>query len=289
MSAKSLFVSAALTFATLAAGYGAFVLLGGGWPPDLGWLGVILVSAPFVGMIGRLMLLKDVARTSDHLPVLWATTAIGVGLAVLDLVLDLRAEVGPSLALPVVLLSAGGFVAYDLWYSRLPRTKSDDLAVGRPLPEFELYTPEGDAVPPEQLRHSTLLVFYRGNWCPLCMAQVKEIAAQYRELERRGVAVVMVSPQPPDHSARLAERFDAPMRFLVDREGAAARRLGIHTSEGVPAGMEALGYSQQTVLPTVVLTDAQGEVIYLDETDNYRVRPEPATFLAALDANGGAR
>jgi hypothetical protein len=48
--------------------------------------------------------------------------------------------------------------------------------------------------------------------------------------------------------------------------------------------MEPLGYEADSVLPTVLITDPYGTIIFADLTDNYRVRPEPSTFLAALDA-----
>jgi hypothetical protein len=39
-------------------------------------------------------------------------------------------------------------------------------------------------------------------------------------------------------------------------------------------------------MPTVVVTDAGGRILFADQTDNYRVRPEPSTFLAVLDRSG---
>jgi hypothetical protein len=35
-----------------------------------------------------------------------------------------------------------------------------------------------------------------------------------------------------------------------------------------------------------VITDPSRKIIFVDLTDNYRVRPELSTFLAALDAQG---
>ncbi len=49
-------------------------------------------------------------------------------------------------------------------------------------------------------------------------------------------------------------------------------------------GMQALGYDSETVLPTVVITEAGGRILWADETDNYRVRPEPDLFLTVLRA-----
>ncbi len=74
------------------------------------------------------------------------------------------------------------------------------------------------------------------------------------------------------------------MDFLVDPDARAARSLGILHEGGLPATLDVLGYDQDTVLPTAVLADAAGTIMFSDQTDNYRVRPEPETFLAALDA-----
>jgi hypothetical protein len=41
------------------------------------------------------------------------------------------------------------------------------------------------------------------------------------------------------------------------------------------------------VFPTAIVTDAEGRILLADQTDNYRVRPEPFTFLAALDRAHG--
>ena len=75
-----------------------------------------------------------------------------------------------------------------------------------------------------------------------------------------------------------------PMQFCVAAENEIARQLGIEHVGGVAFMMAPLGYGQDTVLPTVLMVDPEGILVYADLSDNYRVRPEPSTFLAALDA-----
>ena len=60
-------------------------------------------------------------------------------------------------------------------------------------------------------------------------------------------------------------------------------QLGIDHSYGTPMGMQMLGYDSETILPTVVIADGEGKIILADQTDNYRIRPEPETFLRAFD------
>jgi hypothetical protein len=50
--------------------------------------------------------------------------------------------------------------------------------------------------------------------------------------------------------------------------------------------MQVLGYDSETVLPTVIITAAGGKILWSHQTDNYRVRPEPALYLKVLREEG---
>lgn len=241
---------------------------------SVGWLGALLAGSSFPLVMAYLMLAR-VARTSRYLPLPLAISVLGVVLGIYAAV-----DSAELAALGWALAGAGIFFLYIFWYSSLGRRQSKLLQLGEPLPDFVLETLDGETVSSARFRRqATLLLFFRGNWCPLCMAQVSEISERYQQLQKLGVQIVLVSPQSQRHSAALASRFSAPMAFYRDVDGAAARLLGIFHQRGLPAGMEPLGYSADTVMPTLVLTDATGKVMFLDQTDNYRLRPEPEVFM----------
>ena len=239
------------------------------------WLAAAVAVVPGGLFFGRIML-GHTARTTNHTPLLWGPAALGV---VLLLAM-------PSAGwIPVVYVLGWGLfgsLAYDFWYSRLGERSSPALVVGKQLPDFTLYSANGEEVKSATIRQApALLMFYRGNWCPLCMAQIKEVAAQYRELSDRGVGIYLISNQSETFTQDLAKKFDVPMNFMVDRDATVAKRLGIAHQNGTPAGLA--GYESETTMPTVVISNEGGEIIFADLTDNYRVRPEPETFLAVLD------
>lgn len=240
----------------------------------LAWVGALVAIAPLVTFMSSLVLVKR-ARTSRNQYLLLALAPIGTVLSFIDF-----ESPASWYALFLGLIPTFGYV---FWYSILDRSVPTVITVGADLPELELYDGEGKPVTPTEGKHG-LYMFVRGNWCPLCMAQIKEIAAQYRELEARGVEIFLIARQPAANTRALAKRFDAPIRFCVDEEGQLARRLGIEHVGGVPFLMDALGYDSDSVLPTVVIIDPSRRIIFADLTDNYRVRPEPGTFLAVLDA-----
>ena len=225
------------------------------------------------------MVRSGTPRTSENLPLVLASGAAGLALSLLGAAFG---STPSGLPLAYALLGFGGVVLYVRWYSRLGRTPSAALRVGAPLPEFQLEDENGRPLSSAAFRgRPAVFLFHRGNWCPLCMAQIRELVEEYKELEARGAQVALVSPQSLEHTRALAARFDVPFRFLVDPGARAARQLGILHEAGVPLGMR--GYDADTVFPSAIVTDAEGRILLADQTDNYRVRPEPWTFLAAID------
>lgn len=240
----------------------------------LAWIGALVAIVPLVAFMSSLVVVKR-ARTFRYQVPLLALAVIGTGLSFIGFE-------SPASWYALILGLIATFV-YVFWYSVLDRSEPTVIAVGATLPELELHDSEGRRITPTEGKHG-LYMFVRGNWCPLCMAQIEEIAAQYRELEARGVEVFLIARQPEANTRALAKRFDVPIRFCVDADGKLARRLGIEHVGGVPFLMEPLGYDSDSVLPTVVIIDPSRKIIFADLTDNYRVRPELSAFLAALDA-----
>ncbi len=247
----------------------------------LTWGGVLLVTVPFVIILGWLMMFQNVARTSARFPTVIVLGTAGVVLASWGYIR------GGSPEAPLLAIAAWiGFMLYAYWYSSFDRQPSRQLEIGSALPNFDLKDIAGEAVSSSSLSDKpTIWIFFRGNWCPLCMAQIKELVTQYKQLQAQGVRIALVSPQPHKNTVALAKRFDAPFDFLTDEGNRAARALGIYHPNGLPMGLQVLGYDSDTVLPTVVITDKGGRILWVHETDNYRVRPEPDVYLAVLREN----
>ena len=278
---KGAFVSLYLMAATGLMFYSGYRL----WadPRQWAWLGGLFATVPFMVTLTRAFLFKRTARTRPHMTanVIWGI----VGILIAAVAIPMAGAGLQPLLINLGLL--GGYVAYDYWYSDLGRSDSPALATGQVLPEFTLYRGDGTPVSSRELEGSHgLLIFFRGNWCPFCVAQIKEIVASYQALADRGVKVWFISPQTEKHTRDLARQFEVPGEFLSDRDNQVAEQLGIAAEGGLPLGMEVLGYDSDTVLPTAVLTDTTGTIIYSDQTNNYRVRPEPQEYLAILDKRG---
>ncbi len=248
----------------------------------LAWAGALITVLPFLALYLWATRTRSLARTSRHLPIALLITLAGIVVSLYGVLTSENTGILPLLAAAV---GAAGFFLYDVWYSHLGKRINDCLTTGRRLPDFQARDVDGHEVrASDLLGHKALFMFYRGNWCPFCMAQVKEITEKYRELAALGVELVLISPQPTDLTERVAKMFRVPCRFWVDDNLRAARTLGIVHEHGVPAGSLTRTYGEDTVLPTVIIVDAEGRILFTDQTDNYRVRPDPNDFLKALRA-----
>lgn len=115
------------------------------------------------------------------------------------------------------------------------------------MSEFQRLEP-GVAVPPlrvgtvggpcwrlcdQKPKHFTLVIFYRGLHCPLCMAQIREIEAKYDLFGARGVRVLAVSADDRQRAETAARRWQIDKLTLchgltLDQ----ARAWGLHVGRG---------------------------------------------------------
>ena len=254
------------------------------FPPalaPLAWVGsAIATLTPVVFMLG--IMVSGKGRVSPQFSWHWLPVAIGL------LLIGTAHVLSPASVWPLaygLILAAGGMLAYDHWYSRLGRGQAA-VAEGDQFPTLPFLDANGEPVFSDDWQgQKTLVLFYRGNWCPLCVAQVKELAERYQAITDRGYRVVCISPQSQQQTAAIAERFSVPMQFLSDPQAQAADSLGIRHSVGVPAGMS--GYDTDTVFPSIFVLDEQGRIVKTFLNDNYRDRPDPDALLATLEQLSG--
>jgi len=240
---------------------------------SLSWLGALVA-------VGPLVLFMSLVYTFPYTRVV-RFIAIPVIMALLGALLTV-VEMRPLPTFYTLFFGLGGVLVYVFWYTYLDRSDNVLLKKGAYLADFTVSSLAGEKVSTSSfLGKKVLWVFFRGNWCPMCQSQLAHLAEEYETLRERGIELALISPQSREKSAQQQSRLSVSMPFYMDEDNNAARTLGIVHRYGVPLGI--LGYGQDTVLPTVVVTDESGKIIYVDLTDNFRIRPSVETIIASLD------
>jgi peroxiredoxin len=172
--------------------------------------------------------------------------------------------------------------------------------VGTVLPDAELLDAHGA---PTTLYAAagggtSVLVFYRGTWCPYCNITLSAYQAQLLpQLTERGIRLVAISPQKPDGSLTMQQKHSLAFTVVSDPGNTIAGRLGIltHPSEEARAAQVQLGLDLTSInadgtstlpMPATAILDASRTIRWIDVHPDYSTRTEPQQVIAALDHLG---
>ncbi len=169
---------------------------------------------------------------------------------------------------------------------------------GDAIPEATLRDEEGREVSLRSLVDGkpTVLVFYRGGWCPFCTQHLKELAGIVKPLEDAGVQVLAISMDRPEKLVATPGRDALGYRLFSDSDAASAKAFGIdfivddatvEKYKGYGIDLDGASGRDHHILPhpAVFVCDATGTLRLVEVNPDYKVRVPAATILkAALDA-----
>jgi peroxiredoxin len=171
---------------------------------------------------------------------------------------------------------------------------------GTILPDADLLDVHGTATTLYAVTGATtsVLVFYRGAWCPYCNIALSAYQEQLlTQLAERGIKLVAISPQKPDGSLTMQQKHNLAFTVVSDPGNSIAGRLGILTqpSDECRAAQLQLGLDLTSVnadgtatlpMPATVILDASHTVRWIDVHPDYSTRTEPRQVIGALDHLG---
>ncbi len=93
--------------------------------------------------------------------------------------------------------------------------------------------------------------------------------------------ILTVSTDTPDELAKGHRRHRLGATMLSDRELEVTNRFGLR-NEGIHSGPPPPISAKALPVPTSLLVDAKGTVLWMDQSENYQRRSDPDHVLAAL-------
>jgi peroxiredoxin len=179
------------------------------------------------------------------------------------------------------------------------------LKIGSRAPAFTLE----DAVTHKPVTSADLLAlgplvvnFFRGRWDPYCITELEAWRDLHTQLRERNALFVAISPQTTRQNNFTLQQHGLRFPLLSDPDAATAEKFGIAytvPSEhrryfqsiliNIPFNNAGLSYHNATdaswrlPLPAVFVIDRTNTITFAEAHADFRVRPEPADVLAALD------
>jgi peroxiredoxin len=142
------------------------------------------------------------------------------------------------------------------------------------------------------MQKPTVLIFYRGGWCPYCSRQLAELKSIEQDLVNEGYQILAISPESPEklQSQKLETEF--AVTLISDESLAAIRGFGVGFY--VPSDTRKLYKDRMNVeltadetktavlpAPAIFILDETGTVQFNYVNPDFKVRPSAALVLSA--------
>lgn len=197
----------------------------------------------------------------------------------------MRGDTGGMSATVLLMIAAAAVLVLATWLwikRRGLRPVPEALRPGRPLPNFHAQDERGDPVRSTELHGSpTVILFVRGNWCPFCSKQVKDLTRYYKNIIDLGGRLVLITPKPLETTRRVARFFEVEFEFWLDDSLSVTKQLGLLLKSGVPGEYDK-EYGNDTVWPTALVVDAAGIIRYTELSKHISDRPDPELLLREI-------
>lgn len=168
------------------------------------------------------------------------------------------------------------------------------IKVGQSLPSLTLQDIDGKDFNLNQsiAKKPTVLVFYRGGWCPYCNVHLGELKTIEDSLKKLGYQIIAVSPDLPKNLQASMDKNEITYNLLSDSKATAVKSLGLAFKVDAETYKKYLGYDinleeasgeKHHILPVpaAIITDTSGKVRFSFHSPDYKVRIDTDVLLAA--------
>ncbi len=133
----------------------------------------------------------------------------------------------------------------------------------------------------------TILIFYRGGWCPYCNLHLAELQGIEKDILKLGYQIVAISPDSPENLKASLDKHQLSYLLLSDANMALSQAFGI--AYAVPeASRERLKNSSggknpgMLPVPSVFVLNQQGEILFEYINPDYKKRLKGSLLLSVL-------
>lgn len=176
--------------------------------------------------------------------------------------------------------------------SSIPLVAEDisPILIGETLPNASLENLEGKYVQLKALLEEkpTVLVFYRGGWCPYCNVQLSGLVEIEKDIIELGYQILAISPDDYKNLESTIEMNNTKYVLLSDPNGEFIQEIGIafKTSSSLKEYITGKGQKGETSsvmpVPTLMIVDKKGVIKFEYINPNYKERISAEMLLSVL-------
>ncbi len=173
----------------------------------------------------------------------------------------------------------------------VPKSATDiaPLLIGEKIPNSILKSSEDKAVNVSDLikKKKTVLVFYRGGWCPYCNLHLSALAEAEKQILDLGYQVVAISPDAPENLKITEEKDKVKYTLLSDSKGELIKAFGIafEAPENYKSVINVHSKGANTnflPVPSVFVVNTDGDILFEYVSPDFKHRITAELLVSVL-------
>lgn len=159
------------------------------------------------------------------------------------------------------------------------------LLIGEKIPKQDLISVDEKLISTSEIfNKKTVLIVYRGGWCPYCNSQLMEMQEIESQIIEMGYQIVAVSPDSPKFLKETTTEDKLNYQLFSDSDGEFSTALGIAFKREKPK-LEKYSEGKNPgflPVPTVYVINENREIEFLYINPDYSKRLKGDLLLAVL-------
>lgn len=173
----------------------------------------------------------------------------------------------------------------------VPQSATDiaPLLIGEKIPNVILKSTENADVQLSDLlkKKKSVLVFYRGGWCPYCNLHLQALAEAEKQILDQGFQIIAISPDAPANLKIIAEKDKAKYTLLSDSKGELIKAIGIafEAPENYKSVINVHSNGVNTnflPVPSVFVVNTENEILFEYISPDFKQRISAELLVSVL-------
>ncbi|MGL1887785.1 MAG: peroxiredoxin family protein [Reichenbachiella sp.] len=166
----------------------------------------------------------------------------------------------------------------NMSYSQIAASGAETcpLKIGEQLPDATVFDINSNPIKITEALDSkpTVLIFYRGGWCPYCTVHLAALQEKEGEFIEMGYQILAITPDSLDKIQETLDKKDLNYTILSDSSFELMSKMGIAYIDRK---------NRTLPVPSVYIIDSKGVVQFNYVNPNYKVRIAPELLLKAAE------
>lgn len=198
--------------------------------------------------------------------------------------------------LAVAALSTGALAQDMADHATVPSSAADakPLKVGENAPNSTLRTVEGKDIELKDVLGGkpTVLIFYRGSWCPFCNKHLADLKTVQGKLTDMGFQIIAIALDKPEMLKTTMDKHELGYQLFSDSKAEALKNFGVafrlddatyskYQTYGIDLDKSSGENHHILPVPSVFIIGKDGKIAYVHSNPDYKARLSGQEVVAA--------